>query len=448
MPHDQKSCIVDRGLGYVLGEYGHLIANDPGYSPIEQFQILHSKSQFCMAPTRALLLSTYIKWVNVFPEIKEQLVNVFERYRHVLDVDLQQRACEFYALATRPAEDEVLQNVCEEIPPFPARESALQTRLSRKLTDGGDRRTWVQGGSVTLDRQATRRTTKPTLGDVYGNGNAAPNGTNGANDITESLMGLDLTSSPTALQAKTSFSELQSAPAQFLAEKGIPRLTTNHNVERWFEKLTYSSEGVLYEDVQIQVGIKSRFHGHIGQIAVYIGNKISAPLTSFTATLHAEEPDALSVTFAKIAPSLIAPRMQTQQLVNVECKKVFTKPPILSLSFLAGAHQSIAVRLPIVITKFLEHVQLGQAEFFERWKLIGGPPREAQSIFPINLTDAGHIDSERQRQVVSGCSLNILDGIDPNPSNIVAAGILHMADDGKVGCLMRIEPNKDAKVCP
>lgn len=40
-----------------------------------------------MAPTRALLLSTYIKWVNVFPEIKPQLVNVFERYRHVLDVD-------------------------------------------------------------------------------------------------------------------------------------------------------------------------------------------------------------------------------------------------------------------------------------------------------------------------------------------------------------------------
>ena len=63
-----------------------------------------------MAPTRALLLSTYIKWVNVFPEIKPQLVNVFERYRHVLDVDLQQRACEFYALASRPDDDELLQN--------------------------------------------------------------------------------------------------------------------------------------------------------------------------------------------------------------------------------------------------------------------------------------------------------------------------------------------------
>ncbi|KAI0689606.1 Adaptor protein complex AP-2 alpha subunit [Cytidiella melzeri] len=412
--------------GYILGEYGHLIANDSGYSPMEQFQVLHSKSQFCMSPTRALLLSTYVKWTNVFPEIKDQLVNVFERYQHVLDVDLQQRACEFYTLATRPPDDELLQNVCEEIPPFPARESALQSRLSRKHTDAGD---W-RGGSVNLDRQATRTSRKPTLGDVRGNGAAA---TNGTDEVTQSLIGLDLTSSPTGLQGKS--------------KKGMPRLTMNQNVERWFEKLTYSSEGVLYEDVQIQVGIKSRFHGHIGQVAIYIGNKISAPLTSFTATLYNEEPDALSASFAKIAPSIIAPRTQTQQLVNVECKKMFTKPPILSLSFLAGAHQSIAVRLPIVITKFLEHVKLGQAEFFERWKLIGGPPREAQSIFPISLSEAGHIDIEKQRQVVLGSSLNVLDGIDPNPSNIVAASILHMSVEGKVGCLMRLEPNKDAKLC-
>ena len=68
--------------GYILGEYGHVIANEPGYSPIEQFQVLHSKSQFCMAPTRALLLSTYVKWVNVFPEIiADQLVGMAEVIR-------------------------------------------------------------------------------------------------------------------------------------------------------------------------------------------------------------------------------------------------------------------------------------------------------------------------------------------------------------------------------
>ncbi|GBE77945.1 Adaptor protein complex AP-2 alpha subunit [Sparassis latifolia] len=416
--------------GYILGEYGHLIANEPGYSPAEQFQVLHSKSQFCAAPTRALLLSTYIKWVNVFPEIKPQLLNVFERYRHVLDVDLQQRACEFYALASRSDDDELLQNVCEEIPPFPPRESALLGRLNRKHGDTG-----AHGGKdSTLERQLSRRMSrKPTMET---NGNRAMV-VESPEDITDSLIGLDLSASSANVPDV----------AAALAEKGIPRLTAGPNIERWFDKLLYTAEGVLYEDVQIQIGIKSRYHGHLGQLAVYIGNKISAPLTSFTATLHMEQTDALSVTFAKIAPSTIAPRTQTQQLLHVECKKPFTSPPVLTVSFLAGAHQAIAVRLPIIMTKFVEHVKLGQVDFFERWKLIGGPPRESQSIFPITLDDSGHVDLARQRQVVLGFSFNVLDGVDPNPSNLVGAGILHMSVDGKVGCLLRLEPNREAKLC-
>lgn len=432
-----------------------MIANESGYSPLEQFQVLHSKSQFCIAPTRALLLSTYIKWVNVFPEIKDQLVNVFDRYRHVLDVDLQQRACEYYTLASRPDDDELLQNVCEEIPPFPPRESALLGRLNKKHSDTeGDKRTWIHGGKeANLDREATRRgTRKLTLGNIKGNGTAdgvspaaSPASGDATTDTINSLLGLDLATSPSSATA-SAFPDIQSAPAAALAEAGIPRLTVNANVDRWFEKLMYSAEGVLYEDVQIQIGIKSRYHGHIGQLAVYIGNKVSAPLTSFTATLHNEEPENVSVSFAKIAPSTLAPRQQTQQLIHVECKKPFTKSPILSVSFLAGAHQSIAVRLPLSIAKFIEHVKLGQADFFERWKLIGGPPRESQSIFPIKLDEAGHVDLARQRQIVSGYALNVLDEVDPNPNNIVAAGILHMSEDGKVGCLMRLEPNREAKV--
>ncbi|TBU35254.1 Adaptor protein complex AP-2 alpha subunit [Dichomitus squalens] len=422
--------------GYILGEYGHLIANEPGYSPIEQFQALHSKSQFCMAPTRALLLSTYIKWVNVFPEIKPQLLNVFERYRHVLDVDLQQRACEFFALAQRPEDDELLQNVCEEIPPFPARESTLVSRLNKKHGDTSDGRTWSIGAKDSnLDRSASKLMRKPTTKIITnGSGSATANG-DLSSDITNSLLGLDMSSSPIAVE-----------PTAALAAKGIPRLTAGPNVERWFEKLLYSGDGVLYEDVQIQVGVKSRYHGPLGQVAVYIGNKMSAPLTSFTTTLHTEEPEALTASFVKIAPSTLAPRTQIQQIVQVECKKIFKVPPILVVSFLAGAHQTIAVRLPIVITKFLEGVKLGSGDFFERWKLIGGPPREAQGIFPISLDATGHIDTAKQRQVVSGYGFQVLDGIDPNPSNVVGAGILHTAVDGKVGCLLRLEPNREAKL--
>ncbi|KAG5634776.1 hypothetical protein H0H81_000811, partial [Sphagnurus paluster] len=409
--------------GYILGEYGHLIANESGYSPVEQFQVLHTKSQFCVASTRSLLLSTYIKWVNVFPEIKPQLVNIFERYRHVLDAELQQRACEFYALASRPDDDELLQNVCEEMPPFPPRVSALLGRLNMKHGDTEDKRTWIHGGKeANLDRDVVKRNTEATVGD--------------SQDILGSLAGLEISASADAVITSP----------DHIISKNPPRLTIGSSVDRWFDKLTYTAEGVLYEDDQIQIGVKSRYQGHLGQLAVYVGNKVSAPLTSFTTSIHVADPEALSVTFAKMPPSIIGPRTQTQQLLHVECKQMFSTPPILSVSYLAGSHQSISVRLPIVITKFFEHVKLGASDFFERWKLIGGPPRENQAVFPIDLNSAGELDLVKHRQVVSGHRLNLLDDIDPNPNNLVAAGVLHMSVEGKVGCLLRLEPNREAKV--
>ncbi|KAJ7092728.1 adaptin N terminal region-domain-containing protein [Mycena epipterygia] len=424
--------------GYILGEYGHLIANEPGYSPIEQFRLLHSKSQFCVAATRSLLLSTYIKWVNVFPEIKPQLVNIFERYRHVLDAELQQRACEFYALASRTDEDELLQNVCEEMPPFPPRVSALLGRLNQKHGDTGDKRTWVHGGKeANLDREVTKK--KTLISEP--NGGSAPASSDNQ-DIMGALAGLDISGSKTQTESSGAHDLFSS-----MAENGAPRVAVGPSVDRWFDKLTWNAEGVLYEDVQIQIGVKSRYQGHIGQLAIYLGNKVPSPLTAFTTSIHVSDPDALSVTFAKIPPSTIAPRTQTQQLLHVECKKMFTTPPVLSLSFLAGSHQTLSIRLPIVITKFFEHVKLGQTDFFERWKLIGGAPREAQNVFPIELSSVGQLDLVKHRQVVGGHRLNVLDEIDPNPNNIVAAGVLHMSAEGKVGCLLRLEPNREAKLC-
>ena len=425
-------------LGYVLGEYGHLIANEEGHSPVEQLQILHTKSQFCTAPTRALLLTTYIKWVNVFPEIKPQLINIFERYRHVLDSELQQRACEFYTLASRPDDDELLQNICEEIPPFPPRESALLSRLNKKLGATEDKRTWVHGGKdVNQDREAAAKRS-PTA-DRQTNESVAPAA---ASDVLTSLQGLDL-SGPSSVTSPTA----TAVASTILAKPTIaPHIVVGPNVDRWFERLTYTNDGVLYEDVQIQVGIKSRYQGHIGQLAVYMGNKVPVPLTAFTTRVDVDNPEALSITFAKMPATMVAPRSQSQQILHVECKKVFTTPPIMTISFLAGSLQTIALRLPVIITKFIEPVVLTPSDYFERWRLIGGPPREAQSIFPINLTSSGELDHDRQHKVISGQKISVLPEVDPNPNNLVGAGVLHTSTDGKVGCLLRLEPNRDAKV--
>ncbi|KAJ3978572.1 Coatomer/calthrin adaptor appendage, C-terminal subdomain-containing protein [Lentinula detonsa] len=190
-------------------------------------------------------------------------------------------------------------------------------------------------------------------------------------------------------------------------------------------------------DVQVQTGIKSGHQGHIGQLAIYIGNKVPTPLTSFIAAVLIDDLETLSVLFAKIPPNVIAPR--TQELLHVEFKKAFSTPPILTVSFSAGSHQTMSIRLPIVLTKYLDHVKLGQADFFERWKLIGGAPRESHT---------GRLDLPKFRQAVIGHRFNLLNGIDPNPNNLVGAGVLHTVTsvEGKVGCLLRLDP-KEAKLC-
>ena len=46
------------------------------FSPMVQFQLLHSTFPLCSSATRGLLLSTYIKFINLFPEIKPHIQEV------------------------------------------------------------------------------------------------------------------------------------------------------------------------------------------------------------------------------------------------------------------------------------------------------------------------------------------------------------------------------------
>ena len=86
---------------YIIGEFGNLVAGDPRSGPTVQFQLLHSKYPFCSLGTRALLLSTYIKLVNLYPEIKPQIQAVLEQdsQSRNFDLELQQRAIEYLKLS-------------------------------------------------------------------------------------------------------------------------------------------------------------------------------------------------------------------------------------------------------------------------------------------------------------------------------------------------------------
>lgn len=71
------------------------------FSPLVQFNLLHSKFHLCSVPTRALLLSAYIKFINLFPEVKGTIQDVLRSDSQLrnADVELQQRAVEYLRLS-------------------------------------------------------------------------------------------------------------------------------------------------------------------------------------------------------------------------------------------------------------------------------------------------------------------------------------------------------------
>lgn len=419
---------------YILGEYGHLIADHKGCSPIEQFMALHAKMNGCSFSTRAIILSCFVKFINLFPEIKPQLMQVFRVYSHNTDSELQQRACEYLALASLPTDD-LLRTVCDEMPPFPERTSALLSRLYQKHSTTSDRRTWVVGGKAAnadakefnLGQSTGLKRSFTTNGSSVQTKAADTNGhtkaTNGA-DSTSDLLGLDL------------------------AELKVPNLASAaHLSPDWevgYSRLLLRPEGVLYEDSQIQVGLRTEYRGELGCIILYFTNKNAFAINSFTTTLDNRSAETLKTDIKGLPDATIGPEGQTQQMIMFEAKNVFTDPPTIRITYLAGALQALTLQLPVVLHKYMDGAPLGAEDFFKRWKQIGGA-REAQRVFGL-VNETRRITQSFTRKTVEGFKWGVLDSVDPNPRNMVGATVLHTKDGGKFGCLLRLEPNYETSV--
>ena len=70
---------------------------------------------------------------------------------------------------------------------------------------------------------------------------------------------------------------------------------------------------------------------------------------------------------------------------------------------------------------------------------------EAQSTFGL-VAKGRSMSDEFTRRVISQLKWRILEGVDPNPKNFVGCAVFQV-EKGKTGCLLRLEPNTEQKVC-
>ncbi|XP_060111552.1 AP-2 complex subunit alpha-1 isoform X9 [Heteronotia binoei] len=456
--------------GYILGEFGNLIAGDPRSSPLVQFNLLHSKFHLCSVSTRALLLSTYIKFINLFPETKGTIQEVLRSDSQIrnADVELQQRAVEYLKLSSIASTD-VLATVLEEMPPFPERESSILAKLKKKkgpgagseLDDGKkDPNSEINGG---MEPSASTASTPSPSADLLGL-RAAPAAASGGPAGAGSLLVDVFSDSPSAATglvpgAEENFlSDLEpppESPASLLVDAGLPAdsgaaasvsedpALPIAEADDLLNKFVCKNNGVLFENQLLQIGVKSEFRQNLGRMYLFYGNKTSVQFQSFTPTVSypGDLQSQLNIQTKAVEP-LVEGGAQVQQVLNIECLSDFTEAPLINIKFrYGGTLQNLTLKLPITVNKFFQATEMQSQDFFQRWKQLSLPQQEAQKIFKANHA----MDSEVTKAKLLGFGSALLEKVDPNPDNYVGAGIIQ-TKALQVGCLLRLEPNAQAQM--
>jgi AP-2 complex subunit alpha len=147
--HDNVVAIA----AYLLGEIGVNICEQPGMSGFDQLNALNQHMGNCSVKVQAILLTTYMKLLNLYPEqVADQVKEIFNRFATSCHLELQQRACEYLALPGIAAD--TMEAVLNPMPPFEmaGKESALLALTAASSS---------HSSGVSADKVASATPTKP-----------------------------------------------------------------------------------------------------------------------------------------------------------------------------------------------------------------------------------------------------------------------------------------------
>ena len=228
----------------------------------------------------------------------------------------------------------------------------------------------------------------------------------------------------------------------------VTELTSDMNAKvraQWM-RLSALSDGVLYADETMQIGVKSEFHGNAGRVVLFFGNLTPTPIVGLALALHAIP--QLQLQTQALAQTVIGPVTQVQHVVLVRCEEEFKDIMLMHVEWIhpaTGTKVSIDLPFPVMLTKFLAAPPasaLAAPEFIAGWKALSGPGMEQQQVFragsPINVAAV-------RKFLVDAYHIALVDGIDSRDTNLVGVAALAVGAR-QVPVLLRLETNAEAQM--
>lgn len=456
--------------GYLLGEYSHLLARTPGCTPKEIFLIVHEKFATVSTPTKALLLSAYIKILlhsqPSDPDLQEQIWRVFKKFEGNIDAEVQQRAVEYFALSRKGPS---MVDIMAEMPKFPERQSALLKKTEDAEGDAAE----LSATRLRVQAQSSNAmvvvSQPPSNGSMFSGvltrSSSAPREMNGELALTvttvaqpqpaapqqvapatadllgDLLAPLAIEAPPPVSNSSTLLGSLASEPPSMdgLGDSSALALLDNTtsvqptgSIKDWFHSLCMKDSGVLYEDPYIQIGLKAEWRDYQGRVTLFLGNKHVGALTSVRAVIL--PPAHLRMQLSPL-PDTIPPRAQVQcplEIINLQASRDLA---VLDFSYsYSTVPVNVNLRLPVILSKFLQGVPLSPADFVSQWRALTGPPLKlvevVRGVKPLLILEMSGLFNSLHIAVASG--------LDPNPNNIVA-GTIFTSESRKTLCLVRVE---------
>ncbi|GMJ10757.1 hypothetical protein like AT5G22780 [Hibiscus trionum] len=127
-------------------------------------------------------------------------------------------------------------------------------------------------------------------------------------------------------------------------------------------------------------------------------------------------------------------------MVQCPLEVVYLRPSrdvaVLDFSYKFATNMvNVKLRLPAVLNKFLQPIQVSAEEFFPQWRSLSGPPLKLQEV----VKGARPMPLPEMANLLSSFRIMICPGLDPNPNNLVASATFYSESTRAMLCLVRIE---------
>lgn len=475
-----------------LGEFGHMIASRPDSTARKQFDMLQETLYpHVTSFSRALILTAMVKMAHHHPELLQPVLDTLVEASTVVDVEIQQRACEYIQLLggtkghpglRSDLSRSLLAEVLKSMPSY----ASLAGEHSRFMSSAAR----VAAASIDVAPRGSKdlhpavaavATSNDMIGSLLDlsedNTGAADVGASPAPDTSkdnDDLMALFSAPAQPAGGASAALAPeplsdilgLGGAPAgngaaALFDEAPAAAPSSQDQTDEALDKLALADQGVLFQDDLVQIAFKAEYKDQFGRVMLFVGNQGSEALQNVSLNVDAGSSQISWTVGADPAlGSQIDAGVQARQLLLFQADGaggasladgdinggVPVDPRMLlggevRISYTArGSNFSRRLILPIHICKFMSELKLDGPKFFQKWKEFEST--DSQGVFKSR---GGAIDLTAAKETLrEGLKLTVLAGVDPNANNLVLAATVQTGSTGACDVCVRLESNAQA----